>query len=97
MFEFTREEERNLVSQQENKKGINVMIMNNSVEEIRSICLKKWKIGSGNGKVYYLMTQWNAFVEEMGLKKRQHIQLWCFRKDYEFEPPPLFFAMIRLN
>ena len=56
--------------------------MNNIVEEIRSICfgLKKWKMRSGNGEVYYLMTQWNAFVEEMGLKKRQYIQLWCFRK-----------------
>lgn len=98
-FDFTTEEERNLLSQQENKnkKGINVMIMNNMVEDIRSICLKKWKIGSGNGDVYCLMTQWNAFVEETGLKSGQHIQLWCFRKDYEFEPPRLCFAVVRLN
>lgn len=95
LFDFATEEERKLLSEQENKnkKGMNVMIVDDVLEE-RMICLKKWKIGSGD--VYCLMTQWNSFVEETGLKSGQHIQLWCFRKNDELEASRLCFAMVKL-
>ncbi|XP_038875653.1 B3 domain-containing protein At1g05920-like [Benincasa hispida] len=96
LFDFATEEERRLLSQQENKnkKGLNVVIMDHVLEE-RNICLKKWKIGSGD--VYCLMTQWNAFVKERGLKSGDHIQLWSFRKDDENEGGfRLCFAMVKL-
>ncbi|XP_038874960.1 B3 domain-containing protein At2g31420-like [Benincasa hispida] len=96
LFDFATEEEKKLLSQRENKKkkGMNVLIMDNVSEE-RSICLKKWKIGSGD--VYCLMTQWNAFAEEKGLKSGQHIQIWCFRRDDEFEASRLCFVMVKLD
>ncbi|XP_038874962.1 putative B3 domain-containing protein At5g35780 [Benincasa hispida] len=96
LFDFATEEEKKLLSQRENKKkkGMNVLIMDNVSEE-RRICLKKWKIGSGD--VYCLMTQWNAFAEETGLKSGQHIQIWCFRRDDEFEASRLCFGMVKLN
>ncbi|XP_038876237.1 putative B3 domain-containing protein At3g24850 [Benincasa hispida] len=96
LFDFTTEDEKILLSQRENKKkkGMNVLIMDDVLEE-RRICLKMWKIGSGD--VYCLMTQWNSFVEETGLKSGEHIQIWCFRKDDEFEASRLCFAMVKLN
>ena len=71
-FEFTTEEEWNLVSQQENKnkKGINGMIMNNIIEEIRSICLNKWKIGSGNGEVYCLIDTMECICRRNGIEEK---------------------------
>ncbi|XP_038907053.1 B3 domain-containing protein At2g31420-like [Benincasa hispida] len=94
LFDFTTEEERKLLSEVENqnKKGINTVIIDD-VEE-RMICLKKWKIGSGD--VYCLTTQWNSLVEETGLKVGQHIQIWSFRKDDENEAYHVCFAMVKL-
>ncbi|XP_038905532.1 putative B3 domain-containing protein At3g24850 [Benincasa hispida] len=94
LFDFTTEEERKLLSEVENqnKKGINTVIIDD-VEE-RMICLKKWKIGSGD--VYCLTTQWNSLVEETGLKSGQHIQIWSFRKDDEYETYRVCLAMVKL-
>ncbi|XP_022939165.1 B3 domain-containing protein At2g31420-like [Cucurbita moschata] len=79
-FDFTTEEERRLLDEHENKnkKGMDVLIIDDVGRE-RSICLKRWKIGSSD--TYCLMTQWNAFVQAIGLKAGEHIQLWSFRKD----------------
>lgn len=64
--------------------------------EKRTICLKKWKIGSGD--VYCLMTHWNSYVEERRLKSGDHIQIWSFRKDDEAEGDHrLCFAMVKLT
>lgn len=98
--DFATEEERKLLSEEENKnkKGMNVVMIDPVLRE-SVICLKKWKIGSG--KVYCLMTQWNSFVEENGLRSGEHIQVWCFRKD-EFEAQTqtmasrLCFAIVKL-
>ncbi|XP_022993321.1 B3 domain-containing protein At2g31420-like [Cucurbita maxima] len=91
-FDFTTEEEKKLLDEQENKnkKGMNVvMIYDVGRESI--ICLKKWKIGSSD--TYCLMTQWNKLVEETALKAGEHIQLWCFRKD----EAQLCLAMVKLG
>ncbi|KAG6579192.1 B3 domain-containing protein, partial [Cucurbita argyrosperma subsp. sororia] len=79
-FDFTTEEERELLNEHENKtkKGMNVVIIDDVGRE-SSICLKKWKIGSND--TYCLITHWNAWVEETALKAGEHIQLWSFRKD----------------
>uniref|UniRef100_A0A0A0KSY8 TF-B3 domain-containing protein n=1 Tax=Cucumis sativus TaxID=3659 RepID=A0A0A0KSY8_CUCSA len=91
-FDFATEEESKLLSEQENKnkKGINVMILDDALEE-RILCLKKWKIGSG--EVYCLMTQWNLMVEKRGFKSGEEIQVWSFRKDDEYEAHRLCFAL----
>lgn len=102
--DFVTEEERKLLNQQENKnkKGMSVPIIDPHLGE-RRICLKKWKIGSGD--VYCLMTHWNSFVEETALRSGDFIQLWSFRKD-EFDAeeaettsstPRLWFAMVKLH
>ncbi|XP_022993324.1 B3 domain-containing protein At2g31420-like [Cucurbita maxima] len=91
-FDFTTEEEKKLLDEQENKnkKGMNVvMIYDVGRESI--ICLKKWKIGSSD--TYCLMTQWNKLVEETALKAGEHIQLWSFRKD----EAQLCLAMVKLG
>ena len=94
-FDFATEEERKLLSEQENKNkmGINVMILDDVLEE-RMLCLKKWKIGSGY--VYCLMTKWNLMVEERGFKGGEEIQVWSFRKDDEYEAHRLCFALVKL-
>ncbi|XP_022952943.1 putative B3 domain-containing protein At3g24850 [Cucurbita moschata] len=99
--DFATEEERRVLKQQENggKKGMNVMIVDPLLRE-SSICLKLWKIGSGDS--YCLMTQWNWLVEQNGFKSGDHVQLWSFRKD-EFEAETqtmvsrLCFAMVKLD
>ncbi|KAG6601882.1 putative B3 domain-containing protein, partial [Cucurbita argyrosperma subsp. sororia] len=99
--DFATEEERRVLKQQENggKKGMNVMIVDPLLRE-SSICLKLWKIGSGDS--YCLMTQWNWLVEQNGFKSGDHVQLWSFRKD-ELEAETqtmvsrLCFAMVKLD
>ncbi|KAA0046403.1 putative B3 domain-containing protein [Cucumis melo var. makuwa] len=94
-FDFATEEEGKLLSEQENKnkKGINVMILDDVLEE-RMLCLKKWKIG--NGEVYCLMTKWNLMVEKRGFESGEEIQVWSFRKDDEYEAHRLCFALVKL-
>ncbi|KAA0046321.1 putative B3 domain-containing protein [Cucumis melo var. makuwa] len=94
-FDFATEEETKLLSEQENKnkRGINVMMLDDVLEE-RMLCLKKWKIGSG--EVYCLMTRWNLMVEERGFKGGEEIQVWSFRKDDEYEAHRLCFALVKL-
>ncbi|XP_023550644.1 B3 domain-containing protein At2g31420-like [Cucurbita pepo subsp. pepo] len=91
-FDFTTEEERRLLNEHENKnkKGMDVLIIDDVGRE-KSICLKKWKIGSSD--TYCLMTQWNALVEETALKAGEHIQLWSFRK----EEAQLGLALVKLG
>ncbi|KAA0065188.1 putative B3 domain-containing protein [Cucumis melo var. makuwa] len=81
--EFVREEERNILEEEnngkkKNKKGLEVGVMGDDLRE-SSMCLKKWKIGSG--KFYCLMKNWNCFVEENGLRSGDYIQLWSFRNN----------------
>lgn len=105
IHDFVTEEERKLLNQHSNnnnKKGMDVPIIDPDLKE-RRICLKKWKIGSGD--VYCLMTQWNSFVEETALRSGDFIQLWSFRKD-EFDEAEetekistsrLWLAMVKLE